>query len=51
VPAPHPRSAPVVSPGREPAHAKPSLSASAVLALAVLLGAMAGGLAGVISAW
>jgi hypothetical protein len=37
--------------GRAPAHAKPRLSTSTVLALAVLFGAMAGGLAGVISAW
>ena len=37
---------------REPAHAKPRrLPAAAVLALAVLLGAMAGGLAAVISYW
>jgi hypothetical protein len=42
---------PVVSPGRGPAHAKPRLSAAAVLALAMLFGAMAGGLAGAISAW
>ncbi|MGH3670148.1 MAG: hypothetical protein ACRDSH_05870 [Pseudonocardiaceae bacterium] len=40
------------APDREPAHAKPSrLPAAAVLALAILLGAMAGGLAGVISYW
>ncbi|MGH3825749.1 MAG: hypothetical protein ACRDQX_01035 [Pseudonocardiaceae bacterium] len=38
-------------PGRGPAHARPRLSASTVLVLAVLLGAMAGTLAGVISAW
>lgn len=39
-------------PDREPAHAKPSrLPAGAVLALAILLGAMAGGLAAVISLW
>lgn len=37
--------------GRKPAHAKPRLSASTVLALAVLLGLVAGGLAGLISAW
>ena len=49
--APHPRPAAAVSPGRGPAHAKPGPSALTVLALAVLLGAMAGGLAGVISAW
>ncbi len=39
------------SSGRKPAHAKPRLSASTVLALAVLLGLVAGGLAGLISAW
>lgn len=50
-PAPHRRSASAVSPGREPVQVKPRLSALTVLALAVLLGAMTGGLAGVISAW
>ncbi|MGH3683671.1 MAG: hypothetical protein ACRDRU_15765 [Pseudonocardiaceae bacterium] len=44
-------SGPVVLPGRGPAHAKPRLSAAAVLALAMLSGAMVGGLAGAISAW
>ena len=39
------------SSGRKPAHAKSRLSASTVLALAVLLGLVAGGLAGLISAW
>ncbi len=48
--APNPRPAPV-SRGREPAHAKPRMSVSTVLGLAVLLGAVAGGLAGVISTW
>ncbi|MFY9808952.1 MAG: hypothetical protein WCC38_07935 [Pseudonocardiaceae bacterium] len=43
--------APLASPGREPAHAKPRLSASAVLVWALLLGVLAGGLAGLISAW
>ncbi|HEY3894939.1 MAG TPA: hypothetical protein VGL88_06180 [Pseudonocardiaceae bacterium] len=39
-------------PDREPARAKPDrLPAAAVLALAILLGAMAGGLAAVISYW
>lgn len=37
--------------GPDSAHTQPRLSAWAVLALAVLLGAMAGALAGVISAW
>lgn len=41
----------VVSPSRGPAHAKPRPSASMVLILAALLGAMAGGLAGAISIW
>ncbi|MGH3770433.1 MAG: hypothetical protein ACRDRW_03390 [Pseudonocardiaceae bacterium] len=50
-PAPGSRSARAVSPGRGPAHAKPGLSAATVLILAVLLGTVAGGLAGVISAW
>ncbi|MGH3868358.1 MAG: hypothetical protein ACRDQ4_20005 [Pseudonocardiaceae bacterium] len=49
--ASHPRPAGAVSPGRGPAHAKPRPSASVVLVLAALLGAMAGGLAGVISIW
>jgi hypothetical protein len=49
--APQLRPAAAVSPGRGPAHAKPGLPASTVLTLAVLLGAMAGGLAGVISTW
>ena len=49
--APHLQPAAAVSPGRGPAHAKPGLPASTVLTLAVLLGAMAGGLAGVISTW
>ncbi|MBV8996925.1 MAG: hypothetical protein JO115_04225 [Pseudonocardiales bacterium] len=40
-----------VSPRRGPAHARRRLSVWTVLALAVLLGAMAGGLAGVISVW
>jgi hypothetical protein len=48
--APDPRPA-RVSRGREPAHAKPRMSASAVLGLVLLLGAVAGGLAGVISTW
>ncbi|MDQ4103254.1 MAG: hypothetical protein M3186_05945 [Actinomycetota bacterium] len=39
----HPRSAPV--------RAKPRMPASALLGLALLLGAVAGGLAGVVSAW
>ena len=47
-PAPAPTAG---SSGRKPAHAKPRLSASTVLALAVLLGLVAGGLAGLISAW
>ncbi len=38
-------------PRRQLARARTGLSAWAVLALAVLLGAMAGGLAGVVSAW
>jgi hypothetical protein len=38
-------------PSRGPAHAQPELAAWAVLALAILLGAMAGVLAGVISTW
>jgi hypothetical protein len=38
-------------PGRGPLHAQPRLAAWAVLALAILLGAMAGVLAGVISSW
>ncbi|MDQ2880900.1 MAG: hypothetical protein M3Y48_06470 [Actinomycetota bacterium] len=42
---------PALTPGRKPAHAKPKLPASTVLALAVLLGVLAGGLAGLISAW
>jgi hypothetical protein len=50
-PAPRPRPGSAVSTGRGPAHAQPRLSGSALLALAVLFGAMAGGLAGVISAW
>ncbi|HEY3690754.1 MAG TPA: hypothetical protein VGL46_10665 [Pseudonocardiaceae bacterium] len=51
-PAPPPAPAPAAgSSGRKPAHAKPRLSASTVLALAVLLGLLAGGLAGLISAW
>ncbi|MGB6163892.1 MAG: hypothetical protein WCF33_05810 [Pseudonocardiaceae bacterium] len=49
--APHPRPAGPVSSGRGPAHAKPGPSALMVLILAALLGAMAGGLAGVISIW
>lgn len=48
LPAPAPAAG---SSGRKPAHAKPRLSASTVLALAVLLGLLAGGLAGLISAW
>ncbi|HZE01833.1 MAG TPA: hypothetical protein VE155_08710 [Pseudonocardiaceae bacterium] len=48
LPAPAPAAG---SSGRKPAHAKPTLSASTVLALAVLLGLLAGGLAGLISAW
>jgi hypothetical protein len=47
---PPPASA-AASSGRKPAHAKPRLPASTVLALAVLLGVLAGGLAGLISAW
>ncbi|MGH3784247.1 MAG: hypothetical protein ACRDRO_27410 [Pseudonocardiaceae bacterium] len=50
-PAAYPAPAPAVSLGRKPAHAKPKLPASTVLALAVLLGVLAGGLAGLISAW
>ncbi|MDQ3763742.1 MAG: hypothetical protein M3460_19645 [Actinomycetota bacterium] len=50
-PAPKPPSASRVAPARAAVHAKPRLSALAVLALAVLLGAMAGALAGMISAW
>jgi hypothetical protein len=49
--ASHSRAASAVSPGREPAHAKPRLSVATVLALAVLLGVLAGGLTGLISAW
>lgn len=37
--------------GDEPARARRALPGWVVLAVAVLLGAMAGGLAGVISAW
>jgi hypothetical protein len=40
-----------VSPGHGRTQANPRLPAWAVLALAVLLGAIAGGLAGVISIW
>jgi hypothetical protein len=40
-----------VRPGRRSLHARPRPSAWAVLVLAVLLGAMAGALAGVISTW
>jgi hypothetical protein len=47
---PPPASA-AASSGRKPAHAKPRLSTSTVLALAVLLGVLAGGLAGLVSAW
>jgi hypothetical protein len=50
-PVPHPRPSAAIPPRRGPAHAKPPPSAWRVLALAVLLGAMAGGLAGVISIW
>ena len=39
------------APARGPAHARPGLSGPRVLVLAVLLGAMAGAVAGVISAW
>jgi hypothetical protein len=42
---------PPVRSGRRSLHARPSPSAWAVLVLAVLLGAMAGALAGVISTW
>ena len=42
---------PPVRPGRRSLHARPSPSAWAVLVFAVLLGAMAGALAGVISTW
>ncbi|MGH3821906.1 MAG: hypothetical protein ACRDRA_03545 [Pseudonocardiaceae bacterium] len=38
-------------PSREQARAKPRMPGWVVLLLAVLLGAMAGGLAGVISTW
>jgi hypothetical protein len=50
-PVPRPRPSAAASPRRGPAHAKPPPAAWRVLALAVLLGAMAGGLAGVISIW
>ena len=42
---------PPMRPGRRSLHARPRPSAWAVLVLAVLLGAMAGALAGVISTW
>jgi hypothetical protein len=42
---------PLVRPGRRSLHGRPRPSAWAVLVLAVLLGAMAGALAGVISTW
>ncbi|MDQ3825273.1 MAG: hypothetical protein M3319_12895 [Actinomycetota bacterium] len=42
---------PSMRPGRRSLHARPRPSAWAVLVLAVLLGAMAGALAGVISIW
>jgi hypothetical protein len=48
---PRDRAASAESSGRGPAHARPGLSATVVLILAAVFGALAGGLAGVISAW
>ncbi len=49
--AAHARQAPPIPSGHEPAQNRLGLPAWAVLAGAVLLGAMAGALAGVISVW
>jgi len=49
--APYARQEPVVLSGRHPTPARRGLPGWAVLTVAVLLGAMAGGLAGVISVW
>jgi hypothetical protein len=46
-----PRTDSAVQPARGPSATKPQLPAWAVLALAIWLGAMAGGLAGVVSTW
>ena len=46
-----PRTASAVQPARDPSATKPRLPAWAILALAIWLGAMAGGLAGVVSTW
>jgi hypothetical protein len=46
-----PRTASAVQPARDPSATKPRLPGWAVLALAIWLGAIAGGLAGVISTW
>lgn len=46
-----PRTASAVQPARGPSATKPRLPAWAVLALAIWLGAIAGGLAGVVSTW
>ena len=48
---PEARQAPPIRPGPAPARDRTGLPGWAVLALAVLLGALAGGLAGVISVW
>ncbi|MGH3787519.1 MAG: hypothetical protein ACRDRG_13430 [Pseudonocardiaceae bacterium] len=42
---------PAANPRPAPAHAKPKMPASTLLGLALLLGVVAGGLAGVVSAW
>jgi len=49
--ASHARQAPPMLSGHEPPQARRRLPGWVVLAVAVLLGAMAGGLAGVISVW
>ena len=49
--APDARQVPPIRSGDAPARDRLGLSGWAVLALAVLLGALAGGLAGVISVW
>ena len=46
-----PRTVSAVQPTRDPSATKPRLPAWAVLALAIWLGAIAGGLAGVVSTW